>query len=220
MNPVISIEGGKYGRLLVKRIDTERSGNGKTFWHCLCECGVSKSIRGDMLKSGRAKSCGCFHREISSSICKARKTHGRTGTKIYWTWRHILSRCYKPQTAQYRNYGGRGIIVCERWHKFENFFSDMGHPPSPNHSIDRIDNNGNYEPSNCRWATPKEQGNNTRANKVLFFNGESLTLTQWSEKAGLSMSTVSRRIQRGWDIQAALTIKDGRSIDALGRGMD
>lgn len=135
-------------------------------WSCLCDCGNNTivSSRHLIMKNGTG-SCGCIRNE-------AKTTHGQrlsknNRTKEYKTWTSIKQRCYNPKTINFQNYGGRGITVCERWlNSFENFFADMGRATSPEHSIDRIDNDSNYEPSNCRWATRKEQNNNTRKTKL------------------------------------------------------
>ena len=133
------------------------------------------------------------------------KIHGLHNTKVYYAWERILQRCENPKRSGYKNYGGRGISVCEKWHKFENFFSDMGHPPTPTHSIDRINNNGNYEPNNCRWATAKEQNNNSRSNNFVEFNGQRKTLTQWSEIIGISRHTLRQRL-KWWPVEKAFTV--------------
>jgi hypothetical protein len=127
---------------------------------CLCECGVERSVEVHALRRGQSRSCGCLHRDIVRSHT-INQTHGRSKDPIYAVWRMMLSRCNNPNSANWQHYGGRGITVCERWRSFENFIADMGEKPA-GLSIDRIDNEGNYEPSNCRWATPKQQTANRR----------------------------------------------------------
>jgi len=119
----------------------------------------------------------------------------------------MWQRCTTPENPNYARYGGRGIRVCERWKKFENFFADMGKRPSPKHSIERKDNDGDYTPKNCVWATREEQANNTRRNRYLTHNGETLTLEAWAKRLGLSSSTLSHRLTKGWPLEEVLTTK-------------
>ncbi len=136
---------------------------------------------------------------------KFKKKHGMWRTRVHNIWTHMKRRCLNPTSPSWPKYGGRGITVCERWHKFENFFSDMGMPTTDNHSLDRIDNGGNYEPRNCRWATPKEQSRNSRINTVITIKGVSHCLQEWAEIYGHSKSLISSRIYRGWNPALAVT---------------
>ena len=129
----------------------------------------------------------------------------------------MIDRCSRPSHKFFKHYGGRGISVCERWSKYENFLDDMGRRPTPKHSIDRIDNNGNYEPSNCRWATSKTQLRNRRANRIIDFNGESFCIAEWAERTGTSSAVISQRIDNlGWSIEDALTIKAEKACNWRG----
>jgi hypothetical protein len=160
--PMLDLTGKKFGRLIAQEV-CGKNCNGNTLWKCHCECGNYKTIRGSSLVSGYTKSCGCLQKE---AIRKLLTVHGKSRTTEYSTYIHMLDRCYNEANLSYRDYGGRGITVCPRWREsFENFVADMGNKPSPKHSLDRINNGGNYEPNNCRWATQTVQNINRRPRK-------------------------------------------------------
>lgn len=146
-------------------------------WLCRCECGQSKVYKQSELLRGGATSCGC-----RSHIKQLKKTHGKTGTPEYRIWAHIIGRCTNPNDASYHHYGGRGITVAPEWRSFDRFYADVGSRPSPEYSIDRINNDGNYEPGNVRWATNKEQANNKRLNRIVTYAGESMTVAQLGDR--------------------------------------
>jgi hypothetical protein len=135
--------------------------------------------------------------------------HGLTKSRIRSIWRHMIRRCTQPRHPSYQDYGARGIKVCDRWLDLRNFYADMGHPPE-GLSIERIDNNGNYEPGNCRWATQREQTHNTRRNRVLEFNGRKRLLSEWAAEFGMNQATLHGRLKRGLTVQDALTKPVGR----------
>ena len=189
--------GKRFGKLVVIRFSHMVKTN--SFWVCSCECGGEITTTINTLNKGKATSCGCVR------LMKI-TTHGLSDTPEWRCWASMRYRCNNPSLKQYKNYGGRGIKVCERWNNsFERFLEDMGKRPSPKHSIDRIDNNGDYEPKNCRWATQKQQANNVRTNHVLEFKGESMTLTRWARKIELHPNTLLSRIRKGWSVERALT---------------
>lgn len=161
MPRVIDLTGKKFNRLTVLQ-RTGTSNDGQALWECLCDCGNKKTVRSYCLTKGNTQSCGCFHREQSK---KNHTTHGMSKTKIYRIWGGILTRCSNKNNRAYKYYGARGIRVCKRWLKFENFYKDMGDPPK-GLTLERINNEGDYKPSNCKWATWIEQKRNTRGVKL------------------------------------------------------
>jgi hypothetical protein len=170
---------------------------GAATWLCKCDCGTIKEVMSRSLVKGMSRSCGCLRDEISS---RKNSKHGLAkGGKFpeYNAWYDMISRCEKPTMPYYHRYGARGITVCERWrNSFRDFIADMGKRPSSKHSIDRIDNDGNYEPSNCRWATREEQNNNRSCCVYLEYDGRKLTLSQWSKVTGINQQTIGLRYRK------------------------
>lgn len=164
-----------------------------------CTCGIEKAIMIQHVR--RTKSCGCL---TNSIISKARTRHGMTDSPAWLTWKNMLDRCRNKSCASWENYGGRGIEVCKRWEIFENFYADMGERVGEL-TIERIDNEGNYEPGNCRWATHKQNMRNTRSNRKIEYQGESHTAGEWSGIMGINERTIKGRLRAGWNAEKALT---------------
>lgn len=197
MSAKLDLTGQKYGRLTAVK-DCGRNSRGLVLWLCNCDCGKTKVVNSHYLRGGNVQSCGCLKTE-------GRGTHRMSYSSEHEAWTGMKQRCLCPTNKRFPLYGARGIKVCERWLQFENFLADMGQKPTPQHTLDRIDTNGNYEPSNCRWADSKTQQNNRRNNRFLEFNGQKLTCSQWAEKMGISSDLLRQRIDRdGWSIAQAL----------------
>lgn len=203
INPQVrDLTGQRFGRLLV--LGYAGAVKKKARWLCQCDCGQTKIINRSSLLSGGTQSCGCLHNEL---VSQQSTTHGLSHrVPEYGAWSGMLTRCTNPNVAAFSDYGERGIKVCERWRRFENFYADMGPKPAPEYSLDRIDVNGDYEPANCRWATPLEQANNARSNIPLTHDGKTMNLTEWARELGLKKITLYDRINKlGWSVERALT---------------
>lgn len=182
--------GDQFGRLTVCKF-AGRNPIGRPLWKCDCECGKSKIVLQTnlTLKSRPTRSCGCLIDEARHK----KATHGRSKTRLYYSWLHMRSRCEKPQNPKYPRYGGRGIKVCDRWKKFENFLADMGEKPTSSHTLDRKDSNGNYEPGNCRWASQVTQQRNRTNNIKVDYQGTMVTLDELSIMLGVQKHTLYAR---------------------------
>lgn len=193
----------EFGRLKYIRIAGFGKGR-EPLIECSCKCGAIVVRCWQHLRSGRTTSCGCLKHEATVARLT---THGASKTVEHKLWEAMIERCENRNNKHFGLYGGRGIKVCARWREsFAAFLSDMGKRPSTSHSLDRFPNtNGNYEPSNVRWATSKQQGRNKRNNRLLEFNGETLCASEWAERYGLDPSALGARLRLGWSIEAAIT---------------
>ena len=203
MSILIDLTGNIYGRLTVI-CQVENTKEGRARWKCRCDCGNEKDIPGKDLRRGNIKSCGCLRREASSS---RKKTHGASESRLYYIWLTMKQRCNNPNNHKARDYRNRGITICSEWNEFEEFQKwALANGYADNLTIDRIDNDGNYEPKNCRWATAIEQGSNKRNNVNITFDGKIKNIAQWAREYGLKHGVVQKRIKYlGWSIEKALT---------------
>ena len=193
----LDLSGQKIGRLtVIKRVESKRR---DAMWLCLCDCGRDKIVAASALKNKRTQSCGCIKIENMRRLGTAVKKHGETGSPEYRSWRAMLTRCSNPNATGYHNYGGRGIKVCDRWlNSFENFLADMGKRPSLKHSLDRHpNNNGDYELSNCRWATKEQQNRGVRTNLWLEHNGLKMVVEDWRIRWNLCKNIIQGHLNRG-----------------------
>jgi len=188
----LELKGMVFNRLTVIN-QSGVSATKKAIWECLCECGHKLNVVGSNLKNGNTKSCGCHKTEL---LNKSNKTHGLTDThEQYAVWRSMHGRCNNPKDKSYKRYGGRGIRVCDRWRDFSLFIKDMGERPSKKHSIDRINNDGNYESNNCRWSTSAEQAHNTSKTKltnekVIYIRSSSKSAAELSNELKVSTTLI------------------------------
>lgn len=198
------LSGQRFGRLtVVKRAANTSRGGAR--WECRCDCGTDRVVASNNILSGISRSCGCLARELVADACRARRIVGEHQKREYEAWSRMKARCSDPSGKSWARYGGRGITVSSEWeHDFAAFYRDMGPSPSTLHSIDRIDNDGNYERGNCRWATRDVQNNNTSRNRIVIFEGESHTVSIWAKRIGIIPSLLCWRLNR-WPIERAMT---------------
>lgn len=191
----LNLTGQKFGKLTaVAKKDVRGS---HVYWLCECECGNTKIVRGSHLTNGHVRSCGCIPRY---------RTHGGTKTRLYNIWASMKERCLNPNVPGYKNYGGRGITICDEWRNgfeiFQKWALENGYKDTL--SLERVQNDGPYSPANCRWATRKEQANNTRKNRKWMHNGEEKTVPQLSRESGLAQGTIRSRLAKGWSVERAI----------------
>ena len=194
---LIDLTNKRFGRWTALRY-VRSDGRGK--WLCKCYCGTERTIWSHDLTSQRTTNCGC-----------ERITHGMTQSREFETWNSMRKRCLRKENSNYKNYGGRGIYVCKRWlNSFANFYADMG-PKPPNAQLDRINNDGPYSPTNCRWVTPRQNANNRGNNRRLTYKGVTKTLAEWSAGLGPNTDLVGLRLKQGWPIDEAVTLPPSKA---------
>ena len=196
--------GKKYGRLTVLDIDVEKSKQTKRcYLICKCDCGITKSMRSDYVRRNHIVSCGCYSREL---LDKSRVKHGLSRHPLFKEWTGVKDRCYNKNCKQFKDYGGRGITVCDEWiHDAAAFINwCLSHGYEKDLTLDRIDNNKGYSPDNCRWTTRKIQANNTRRNHFITYKSETHTVHEWADKLHLNYSVLSHRLARGWSVEDAI----------------
>ena len=207
MGNLIDLTGKRFGKLtVIKKHNQDKWGCWN--WLCKCDCGKESIVSGGHLRGMKTKSCGCSRKESKNF------SHKMTGTRIYSIWQAMKSRCYYEKSEIFKYYGGRGIKVCDEWkNSFISFYEwsmKNGYDENAERgqcTIDRIDVNGNYEPNNCRWATIKQQANNTRRNHFIEYNGKTQTVSQWANELGVEPDSIFNRLQKGFTEEEALTLK-------------
>lgn len=207
MAAFVDLTGRRFGRwVVISRAPdiVSPSGQHATAWLCNCECGAQKVVRSSTLVKGESQSCGCLHQELRHKLTQ---THGGSKTRLFHIWSSMRQRCKNPKNHAYKDYGGRGICVCEEWESFEAFREwayQNGYKETL--SIDRIDNDKGYNPSNCRWTTQVTQSNNQRTNVLITYRGKTKTRSQWAHELGINPNVLRDRIDRyGWSVERALT---------------
>lgn len=203
MPNVCKLQGKRFGRLSVlERYGTDY--NGRAMWRCLCDCGNYCVKTSQSLKRDRAPSCGCWAKEIEREV---NTIHGFNNTRLYTIFRGILKRCYVKTNKAYKNYGGRGITVCDEWlldrSKFFQWAVSNGY--NENLTIERIDNSRGYSPDNCKWITNTEQQSNKRSNHLVTYKGETHTVTEWERMLGMNHNTLLSRLSKyHWSVEKAI----------------
>ena len=193
MPAALDLVGQRFGRLVVEAKSPVRDQNKKVVWHCVCDCGAKVAVNTKNLRTSNTRSCGCLHRDTATK-------HGMRNTRVYRIWASMRVRC-RPDFPMY---GARGVRVCRRWEKFENFLADMGEPEH-GMTIDRKNNDKGYSPSNCRWADKTTQSVNRSCTRFLTFQGKTMCVSHWARELGMQQSTLSFRVRHGWSVERALT---------------
>ena len=195
----IQMQGERYGKLTVLSLCDEKTKGGRRLWLCKCDCGNYTKVTRSHLIDGGVTSCGCLRKKQYKKLSKKQHRHGLFGTRIYTIWQQMKDRCYNSNNKSYKDYGGRGIIVCDEWKADAKNFSDWANANgySDNLTLDRINVNGNYEPTNCRWATMKQQDRNRRNTIFITMDGETKSLSEWCEIKGVPYQRTQKRYYQG-----------------------
>lgn len=203
MRPIDLTVGARFGSLTVLQLSTSP---GRRAWLCRCDCGVQKRVEASRLLSGHIVSCGCAGKLVRAAACRAVVVkHGRSTDLQYVAWQLMHDRCSNPKNESYPRYGGRGIRVCDRWKDYALFLTDMGDRP-PGLTLDRKDNDGDYEPQNCRWATRTEQARNKSTNHRITVRGQTKILAEWAELSGIPRERIANRLRHGWSPERAIPL--------------
>lgn len=194
-NDLGDLTGQTFGRLTVRcYVGTDK--HQKRVWNCACSCGNLTDVTTTQLRLGKTQSCGCFKTDLHT-------THGDCESPEYYAWRSMRNRCEDPSTKYFDKYGGRGIAVCQRWSEYQNFLDDMGRKPSKQYSLERENNDGNYEPANCKWATKSEQTRNRSVTVFVEHAGRRMLVQDWAKELGMPYTTLYSRLRNGWSIDRA-----------------
>ena len=201
------LSGKRFGKLLVLyRVNQTEDGDHAPLWKCQCDCGNTVKVKSGNLMSGKTNSCGCIKREKTSLLGRSRRIYSATEKRLHSIWTDMLRRCENPSNKDFHNYGARGITVFNEWHNFESFKAwSFENGYASNLSIDRIDVDGGYSPSNCRWATVMEQANNKRNTRFVNYNGEKISVANLAKKKNISYPTLLARIKAGWNVEDAVS---------------
>ena len=203
------LSGNTYGHLTVLNYD--KTIKGHKYYLCKCDCGKIKSISGSHLSTGSSKSCGC---KVAEKTIERNTTHSLSKTRLYHIWIGMKERCLNPNSHAFKNYGGRGIHICNEWlNDFVEFYKwSIANGYSDDLTIERIDVNGNYEPQNCTWISLSEQNKNKRNVIYITINGITKSITKWADDSPVNLVTIYKRLQRGWDYETAITAPDQRKL--------
>jgi len=196
------VAGERFGRWTVIAKSEERAAKYHVSFLCRCDCGTERVVSGSYLRAGNSSSCGCLAREVNR---ESHTRHGLRKHRLHGTWRSMKQRCLNPKAANYHLYGGRGIKVCERWLSVANFIADNDALALPGLQIDRIDNDGHYEPLNVRWVSAQTQARNRRSNRLLTHSGKEQSVTEWADELDIPVGSLLKRLRSGWSVDRCLT---------------